>query len=138
MVDISILRKKTTQITNSLRLIERYQDVSYADFTSDEVIQSVVEYQLFIIINQISDIANHIVVDNCYGSVESMSDGFKILKEKGFITEPDMNTYIKMVGFRNILAHQYIGLSKDIVYDVQKNGLKDIKKFLIMLDENFG
>ncbi len=137
MVDQQLLKRKINQIEKSLKMIEKYKDISYDNFINNEIVQSVVEYQLFTIINQMADIANHIVIDNGYGSVETMSDGFRILQKKEFIIEKHMDCYIKMVGFRNIIAHQYIDISKVIVYDILKNKLNDIKRFLLTIDENF-
>lgn len=38
---------------------------------------------------------------------------------------------------RNILAHQYLALDKQIVYEVFQTKLSDIEGFLLMLDQNF-
>ena len=35
-----------------------------------------------------------------------------------------------MVGFRNILAHDYAEINYDIVYDVLQNKLSDIEEFI--------
>ncbi|WP_094549501.1 type VII toxin-antitoxin system HepT family RNase toxin [Petroclostridium xylanilyticum] len=137
MVDQRILQRKIVQINESIQMIAGYAHLGYEQFITDKVVQNVVEYNLFIIINQMAEIANHIVVDNGYGTIEMLSDGFRILKQKGYISDSEAATYIKMVGFRNIIAHQYTSLDKKIVYDVMKNKLDDIKKFLVMLHDNF-
>ena len=137
LVDERILKKKIIQINSSLQMITKYLDLSYDEYLSDNIAQNIVEYNLFIIINQIIDIANHIVVDNEYGTIETMSDGFILLNKNGFISKKDMDIYIKMVGFRNVIAHQYIDLNKAIAYDVMKNRLKDIVEFLKTVDKNF-
>jgi uncharacterized protein YutE (UPF0331/DUF86 family) len=137
MVDQTILKKRMIQINESLKMIELYLNKNFEEFIHDKIIQNVVEYNLFIIINQMVEIASHIVIDNGYGTVETMSDGFRVQNQRGLIPAEDMETYIRMVGFRNIISHQYISLSKEIVFDVAKNRLVDVKKFLIMLNENF-
>lgn len=137
MVDQRLLAKKTAQIHTSLALIERYKGLSFEEFLRDEIAQSVVEYHLFIIINQMIDIANHLVADRQMGTVEYLSDGFKIFHQKGFIAAEEMDTYVKMTGFRNILAHQYSNLDKKIVFDAYQTKLPDFKKFLVMLEQYF-
>ena len=37
---------------------------------------------------------------------------------------------VKLVGFRNVLAHEYEELNYEILYDVLKIRLQDIKEFL--------
>ncbi len=137
LVDERILKRKIIQINESLQMITKYINISYKEFENDKVIQNVVEFNLFIIINQMAEIANHIIVDNDYGIIETLSDGFRVLKQKGYISESNMNNYIKMVGFRNIIAHQYVDLKKEIVFDVIKNKLKDIVEFVNMIDKEF-
>lgn len=137
MVDQRILKKKIIQVNESMQMITGYLNFSYEEFINDKVAQNVIEYNLFIIINQIIDMANLIVVDNGYGSIEILSDGFTLLNKKGYISNKDLDTYVKMVGFRNIIAHQYIDLNKDIVYEVLKHKLNDLIKFIKMVDENF-
>lgn len=137
MVDERVLKKKINQINKSLEMITKYLNITYEEFLNNKIAQDVIEYNLFIIINQITEIANHIAVDNGYGSIETMSDGFRLLNKKGYISDKDMQTYTKMVGFRNVIAHQYTDLNKEIVFDVMKNRLNDIVNFIKMVDENF-
>ena len=40
-----------------------------------------------------------------------------------------------MVGFRNILAHDYTEINYDIVYDVLQNKFFDIEKFIQQIKE---
>ena len=42
-----------------------------------------------------------------------------------------------MVGLRNILSHEYLKIDKMIIYDILKNNLVDIKKFIIFTHDNF-
>jgi uncharacterized protein YutE (UPF0331/DUF86 family) len=137
MVDQRILKKKIIRINESMQIITGYLNLSYEEFMNDRIAQNVIEYNLFIIINQMIDMANHIVVDNGYGSIETLSDGFKLLNKKGYISNKDLDTYIKMVGFRNVIAHQYIDLNKDIVYEVLHHKLNDLIKFIKVMDEKF-
>jgi uncharacterized protein YutE (UPF0331/DUF86 family) len=40
-----------------------------------------------------------------------------------------------MVGFRNILAHDYEEINYEIVSDILKNRLADIREFIRIIDE---
>jgi len=41
-----------------------------------------------------------------------------------------------MVGFRNIIVHDYEKIDYDILYDILKNKLKDIEEFLLEIKKN--
>jgi len=85
----------------------------------------------------IIDIATHIVVDNNIGNPETLGDVFTILYEKGCLTKIDAENYKKMVGLRNILSHEYVNVDKAIIFNVMKNNLADISKFVIFIHDNF-
>ena len=42
-----------------------------------------------------------------------------------------------MVGLRNILSHEYVNIDKSMIYDIMKNNLIDIKRFIIFVHDNF-
>ena len=51
-------------------------------FLKDDIIQDVVEYNLFIAINMMVDIATHIVVDNNMGNPKTLGEAFEILNKR--------------------------------------------------------
>lgn len=134
---IEVARKRLSQISASLKIIEGYKNLSIEDYLNDSIVQDVVEYNLFICINMIIDIATHIVVDNNIGNPETLGDAFTILYEKGYLTKIDGENYKKMVGLRNILSHEYVNVDKTIIFNVMKNNLADISKFVIFIHDNF-
>lgn len=75
------------------------------------------------------DISQHIAIDNGWGDVKKLSDGFEILHKYKYISKEDLEIFKAMVGFRNIISHEYVKLDKQIVYHVMTEQLDDIKKF---------
>ncbi len=59
-----------------------------------------------------------------------MSEAFYILVEEEVISHDLAMIMVKMVGFRNIIAHDYEEINYDIVYEILHKGLKDIEVFL--------
>ncbi|MEA2084638.1 MAG: DUF86 domain-containing protein, partial [Thermodesulfobacteriota bacterium] len=51
-----------------------------------------------------------------------------ILAEKGHITREMEEKWIRMIGFRNILVHDYLDIDRHTVFDVLQNNLKDFEK----------
>ena len=70
MVNIEVIKQRLNQLSTSLNKIERFKDLSLEKFLQDDIIQDVIEYNLFIAINMMIDIATHIVVDNNIGNPE--------------------------------------------------------------------
>ncbi|MBV1821936.1 HepT-like ribonuclease domain-containing protein, partial [Anaerosalibacter bizertensis] len=61
MVDVEVIKQRLNQLSTSINKIERFKEISLEEFLKDDIIQDVVEYNLFIAINMMIDIATHIV-----------------------------------------------------------------------------
>ena len=137
MVDVEVIKQRLNQLSTSINKIERFKEMSLEEFLKDDIIQDVVEYNLFIAINMMIDIATHIVVDNNMGSPETLGEAFNILNKEKYLNDEETKVYRNMVGLRNILSHEYINIDKKIIYNILKNNLIDIKKFVIFVNDNF-
>lgn len=137
MVDVIVIKQRLNQLSTSLNKIERFKRISLKEFLEDYIIQDVVEYNLFISINMMIDIATHIVVDNNMGNPETLGEAFSILNKEKYLNDDEAKIYRNMVGLRNILSHEYLKIDKKIIYGVLKNNLVDIKKFIIFINDNF-
>lgn len=137
MVNIEVIKQRLNQLSTSLNKIERFKDLSLEEFLQDDIIQDVIEYNLFIAINMMIDIATHIVVDNNIGNPETLGEAFNILNREKYLSDDETKTYRNMVGLRNVLSHEYLKIDKKIIYDILQNNLIDIKKFIIFINDNF-
>ena len=129
MVKHDVLERKLYQIEKSLCKIKVYYSLNYDDFINHPVARDVVEYNLFIIINCMVDVVNHIVADDGLGEIDMLSDGFRILVDYEYWTKQQATLYIKMVAFRNMIAHQYTDVDARVVYNILQEKLGDISKF---------
>lgn len=137
MVDVEVIKQRLNQLSTSINKIERFKEISLEEFLKDDIIQDVVEYNLFIAINMMIDIATHIVVDNNMGSPETLGEAFNVLNKEKYLNDEETKVYRNMVGLRNILSHEYINIDKKIIYRILKNNLIDIKKFVIFVNDKF-
>ena len=137
MVDVEVIKQRLVQLSISLNKIERFKDLSLEGFLNDDIIQDVVEYNLFIAINMMIDIATHIVVDNNIGNPKTLGEAFDILNKEEYLSDDETKSYRNMVGLRNILSHEYVNIDKNIIYNIMKHKLVDIKGFIIFVHDNF-
>jgi len=135
MVKHDVLERKLYQIEKSLRKIKVYETLTYDEFISHPVARDVVEYNLFIIINCMVDVVNHIVTDDGLGEIDMLSDGFRILVNYGYWTKQQATVYIQMVAFRNMIAHQYTDVDAHVVYNVLQKKLGDISNFKLQITD---
>jgi uncharacterized protein YutE (UPF0331/DUF86 family) len=71
---------------------------------------------------------NHIIAGLGLGVVNGYSDIPAIIAQKGYVDSKLEEKWIRMIGFRNTLVHEYIEIDRKIVYDILQNNLNDFKE----------
>lgn len=137
MVNPSVIIKRVEQIEKHLERIRPFAPLSYEAFLRDSVAQDVVEYNLFQIVNHLIDIFQHTVVDEEYGFPETAYETAQILFKKGILSHEDVEIFKQMVGFRNVVGHDYINVDKEIVYKILTQGEKDVRALIARIVSRF-
>ena len=137
MVNPGVIRRRAEEIEKHLERLRPFASLSREAFLKDNVAQDVVEYNFFQIVNHLIDIFQHTVVDEEYGFPETAYEAARILFEKGILSNEDVEVFKQMVGFRNVVGHDYINLDKEIVYHALTNGEKDIRALLTRIVSKF-
>jgi uncharacterized protein YutE (UPF0331/DUF86 family) len=137
MVDPSVITKRVEQIEKHLARINPFASLSHQTFLNDNVAQDVVEYNLFQIVNHLIDIFQHTVVDEEYGFPETAYEAAQILFDRGILSKADVEIFKQMVGFWNVVGHDYINVDKEIVYHILTHGEKDIRSLLTRIVSRF-
>jgi uncharacterized protein YutE (UPF0331/DUF86 family) len=137
MVNPSVITKRVEQIEKHLDRIRPFASLSHEVFLKDNVAQDVVEYNLFQIVNHLIDIFQHTVVDEEYGFPETAYEAAQILFEKGILSKGDVEIFKPMVGFRNVVGHDYINVDKEIVYNILAHGENDVRALITRIVSRF-
>ncbi|MFH1772470.1 MAG: DUF86 domain-containing protein [Candidatus Omnitrophota bacterium] len=137
MVDKNVIYSRAEQIDKHLDKISKYKSISYEDFINDEISQDVIEYNLFQIINHIIDMVERVVVDENYGLPSTAYEAVQILSEKEVINGKELDLLKKMIGFRNVVGHEYININKEIVYNILTGNLNQIKTVVSRIVQKF-
>jgi len=137
MVDKNVLTSRIETIEKHLARLSAYTKKSRQEFLTDLDAQDIIEYNLFQIVNHLIDMIQHVVVDENLGFPESAYDGTEILRDRGIFTESDCEVLKKMIGFRNIIGHDYINVNKQMVYDILIKGPEDVKRIISSITRRF-
>lgn len=128
MVDAEILRRRLEKLDASLDYLKRAQAYSFNEFASDVEVHSAVERNLQLAIEALNDMASHVVADENLGTVERAQDLPALFAEHGLIDDDLRARWHDMVGFRNVLVHDYVELDRELVYDVLQEQLGDLQR----------
>ena len=137
MIDRLVLTRRVEEVEKHLAKIEPFANLALKDFLGDPIVQDVVEYNLFQIFNHLIDIVQHIAVDEDYGYPQTAYEAGHLLLEKGVLSENDLEIFRKMVGFRNVVGHDYININKEMVYSILTEGTQEIKGLISKIAKKF-
>lgn len=125
-----ILLNKKISIERCIEQIDKYYALqSDLPFETDHLRQDAICMNLQRACELAIDIANHLIKSKKLGLPQDSKDAFALLQRAGLISVEQMNTLQAMVGFRNILVHEYAGLDLDVVVDVIEHRMRELLDF---------
>jgi uncharacterized protein YutE (UPF0331/DUF86 family) len=128
MVRAEVIRKRLNKLDEYLSFLYGLQRYSFEEFKADPERYGSAERFLHLAIEAITYMGNHIIAQLALGAVNSYSDIPALIAAKGYINHDLERKWIRMIGFRNILIHEYMEIDRKIVYDVLQNGIKDLEE----------
>lgn len=127
MVRREVIRKRLQRLEEYLAILENLARYSEEGFLSNPERYGSAERFLQLAIEATVDIGAHLVADLRLGQVEVSRDVPHLLAEAGIISPALRETWIRMIGFRNILVHDYLDIDRHIVYEVLQRHLSDLR-----------
>ena len=126
MVKTEIVRRRLDQLSEYLEILNHYRAYSLEEFLADPERYGSAERFLQLAVEVILDVGNHIVADEQLGRVEKSRDVAALFLANGLIDDQLADKWLRMIGFRNILVHEYAELDRRIVYQVLCEQLDDL------------
>lgn len=135
MTNIDVLENKISAVKKYLKILTRYQKYSDAEISDNLDLQGALERYLYLATQAAIDLADIVISLKRLRKPSSLKESFEILSEENIIPKSLKEELIKMVGFRNVIAHDYEDVDKNIVYDVLRHRLDDIKEFIKIVEK---
>jgi uncharacterized protein YutE (UPF0331/DUF86 family) len=129
MVDRDLILRRLASLETYLGQLAPYRGTGVDAYRADWKTQRIVERTLHLAIETCMDVADHIVADRRLRVPETGAESFEILAEAGLLPAPLGTALASMVGFRNILVHDYTRIDPAIVVRVLGSDLADVERF---------
>jgi len=129
-VDKDIIMAKLSKLQQYLNYLRELRKSSFEDFMSDFKITGAVERYLQVSIECMIDIGNEIISSLQLQRPERYRDIPYILARSGVMPERFADTMASMIGFRNLLVHDYADINLKLVYEFLQTKLTDFEEFI--------
>ena len=136
MSNLDVIENKISSIKKYLDILKRYRGYSVIEIKNNIDIRGALERYLYLAVQASIDLAEAVIAYKNFRKPITLAESFDILFEGKVVTDRALiERLINMVGFRNIIAHDYGEINYDIVYNILKNKLKDIEEFIKIISE---
>lgn len=130
MTDVNVIENKISAARKYLKILEGFKRYSQSEIAGDITVKGALERYLYLAVQAAIDLAEAIIAYKKWRKPSTMGESFLILSEEGLIDSKFAKKLSQMVGFRNIIAHDYEEVDSSIVHGILHSDLKDIEKFI--------
>lgn len=117
-------------LEENLAILEEFKkNLTLEELRKDKFKEWALRYGLYESIQIVIDIACHLITKYNIGIPKTYSDCIELLKKHDYISEELAEILIKMIGLRNLLAHEYIKIDLNKLFNFLEN-LEDFRKFI--------
>ena len=123
MVNKEVIRKRLNKLDEYLAVLGGLQEYTREEFLENPERYGSAERFLQLAVEALIDLGNHVIADLGLVDVDSYADIPSLLVGEGHLEESAKEKWIQMIGFRNILVHEYLDIDREIVYDMLQERL---------------
>lgn len=128
LIDKTIVEKKLDHLKHEVHKIEN-MDFTMEQVLEDEDIQDLIDRRMEKAIESCIDIATHLAAGLELPRQEHASDIFLLLGKNNIFSKKLAEKFTGVIGFRNILVHEYADIDYRLAYSNLDEKLKDLKEF---------
>lgn len=130
MIDKEKIKTKLNIIRENLSGLEGMRDLSLETLSYNVRDLAAAKYFIRTAIEAMIDIGSHIIAKNLLGIPSTNVEVVLTLAKKGVIPQNRLDTYTKMIKYRNRLTHFYGEVSIQEIYDIIHEHLGDFESFI--------
>ena len=131
MLDTYRVKTRIEEIRRRLQILEKdFKSLPEEKLVTDENLYAAAERHLEVAIQACLDIANHLISSlGLERPQKEASEVFFTLAKEGVVPSDLAQVMKLVVGYRNIVAHEYLDVERHFTYKYIQEGLPDLAKF---------
>jgi len=130
------VQKILAEYLEACRRLKELAQLSFSALAADPHKIASSKYHFIIAIEAAIDLCNHLIAKNNLRVPEDYADTFRVMGENGLIDKDFIYDLANMARFRNRLVHRYWDIDTEQLYNILKNNLGDLDRFLHEIRSN--
>lgn len=133
-----VVARKIAQISNRTARVRELLPATPEAFEADRTAAEALIFNLFLALQEASDLAMHVVAERGLGVPGSTREAFELLATHALV-EPELGRKLAAaVGLRNRIAHEYGTLDPIRVFQAARDDLPDLEAFAARIATAYG
>ena len=129
VLDKKVIEARLRKLDRSIAKLKRFSQITRKDYLANEDYQELVERNFQVAIQTCIDIANYLIAQENLPVPDEEENIFLTLSRVRILPKKLSEKIKGMIGFRNILVHEYLGIDHTLVYGLLQNRLSDFTDF---------
>jgi len=129
MVTDQVIEERLAKLREYVDDLRGQQGISFSEYQGNKIIRRYIEHTLQVALEACLDIGHHIIAEKHLPLPKEHRDIFAVLAANGVLPARLVPSLQKMVGFRNLLVHEYEKVDKGLVYGILGKNLDDFDGF---------
>ncbi len=129
MVNHDVILRKIGKLKEYVDELRLSKDITWEKYKKDIRARAFVERYIHIAIQNVFDIANHIISYQGWKEPDTYRESFSVLASHGVLPDEKVSDFQNMASFRNMLIHHYEKVDNAVVFSIFKNKLGDFDLF---------
>ncbi len=129
MVNDDVILRKIGKLKVYVDELRRAKDITWEKYKKNVRDRAFVERYIHIAIQNVFDIANHIISYQGWKEPDTYRDAMSVLAAHGVLPEEKVSDFQNMASFRNMLVHHYEKVDDEVVFGIFNNMLGDFDLF---------
>lgn len=130
-----LIQDRFEDIRRSLDRLEQLKSAPRDVFLADQDTLDLASYRLLIAIEAALQICFHVSAQRLHRVPEEYAGCFAMLAEAGILETELSRNLQQMARFRNVLVHMYWEIDYNRVYDILREHLDDLRRFVQAIGE---
>ena len=130
MNKVAVVENKISSLQAYLEIARSFESRPRDELDKNLEFKAATERYLYLIVQASIDIAEAFISYRGYRKPKTLAASFRVLGEQKILDQKLVEKLVSMVGFRNILAHDYERIRNDILYSILQEDLQDIEQFI--------
>ena len=122
-----VLRRRLSRLGEYLDILKRLAAYPLEEFLANPERYGAAERFLRLSLEAINDMAAHVAAEEGWGPFERARDLVDLFLARGLVEEELAERWRRMIGFRNLLVHDYLDVDRKLVHRFLREGLQDLE-----------